>query len=62
MWPDAARYIARVNRKSANPPVSVSLFYPRSQINPPEAGALNETTPWSHFTFFTYAVKPGDLQ
>jgi hypothetical protein len=58
--PDAARYIARLNNtKKDNPPVSITLVSFRSQIAPPGSG-LPE--PWVRKAFFTYSVKPGDLQ
>lgn len=58
LWPDAARYVARVNNDPKNPPVTVELVRHWSLIAPPMSGQ-RET--WSESTFFTYTVLPGDL-
>jgi hypothetical protein len=58
LWPDAARYVARVNRDPNNPPVSVALIRHWSFIAPPRSG---KSEPWNQYTFFTYSVLPGDL-
>lgn len=62
LWPDAARYIARVNNHSNNPPVRVDLVRHWSLVPPPAANGSEQEAPWSHFTFFRYSVAPGDLQ
>ena len=60
LWPDAARYIARLNKgQPSNPPVAVVLVRHWSIIQPPDSSS--EIGPWNHFKFFQYAVKPGDL-
>jgi len=56
--PDAARYIARLNNKGNNPPVTVTFISYRSQIAPPGSG-LPE--PWVRTVVYTYSVKAGDL-
>lgn len=38
LWPDATRYIARVNRQAGNPPVTVSIVRHWIWIEPPETG------------------------
>ena len=38
LWPDATRYVARVNRIPNNPPVSVSIIRHWTWIDPPEKG------------------------
>ena len=38
LWPDATRYIARINRRTGNNPVSVSLIRHWTWIDPPEVG------------------------
>ena len=58
LWPDAARYVARLNNDPNDPPVTVTLIRHWSFIAPPGSGQL-ET--WSQYTFFTYSVLPGDL-
>ncbi len=59
LWPDAARYVARLNNNRGSPPVSVKFVRYWSQIGPPGSHAPE---PYDHYAFFTYAVKPGDLQ
>jgi hypothetical protein len=58
LWPDAARYVARVNNAPNNPPVTVALVRHWSFIAPPKSG---QSETWSQYTFFTYSVLPGDL-
>ncbi len=61
LWPDAARYIARVNKvQASNPPVAIDLIRHWSVVQPP--GSVSATGPWNQFKFFHYAVQPGDLQ
>jgi hypothetical protein len=57
--PDAARFIARLNNKNNNPPVTVTLISYRSQIAPPGSD-LPE--PWKRTVLYTYSVQAGDLQ
>ena len=62
LWPDAARYIARLNKgQPSNPPVSVALVRHWSFVQPPSRDGSPENGPWNHFKFFQYPVKPGDL-
>jgi len=61
IWPDAARYIARVNQRPSNPPVSVALVRYWSVVPPPGPQGARPA-PWEHYTFFQYQVAPGDLQ
>jgi hypothetical protein len=58
LWPDAARYVARLNNQPNNPPVTVALVRHWSFIAPPLSG---KSEPWNQYTFFTYSVLPGDL-
>jgi hypothetical protein len=59
LWPDAARYIARLNAEPGNPPVEVRLKRSWQQIPGPTS---NMAAPiWFHYAFFTYRVAPGDL-
>lgn len=57
--PDAARYIARLNNKDNNPPVSVTLISYRTQIPPPGS---TKPEPWKRTVLCTYSVQAGDLQ
>jgi hypothetical protein len=61
LWPDAARYVARVNADRANPPRTVRLVRHWSNIDAP--GTLNRdaSAGWQQYTFYNYEVKPGDL-
>lgn len=58
LWPDAARYIARLNSSPENPPTSITLVRHWSYIQPPNSG---RTETWSEEAFFKYSVQPGDL-
>jgi hypothetical protein len=62
MWPDVARYFARMQSTPANPVTEVRLTRSWSEINPPGPAGLYQPSPWSHFTFFTYQPKPEDLR
>jgi hypothetical protein len=59
LWPDAARYVARLNNQPDNPPVAVTLIRHWSFIPPPQSG---QPETWSQFAFFKYTLLPGDLQ
>jgi hypothetical protein len=62
LWPDAARYIARLNREPSDPPRIVKLAHYRCII--PWAPPPGEEPPperWEREVFFTYTVNPGDL-
>ncbi len=59
LWPDAARYVARLNNLPNNPPATVTLVRHWSMIEPPMSGRP-ET--WQQSTFFKYTVLPGDLR
>lgn len=62
LWPDAARYIARVNRNPSKRPIAVRLIRYWSEINAPGPGGVYQPGPWNHWIYFTYLVKPGDLE
>lgn len=59
LWPDAARYIARLNDDPGDPPVMVELTRHWSYIVPPNS---SQAATWSQYTFFKYSVLPGDLE
>ena len=60
IWPDAARYIARLNYRPQNPPVAVGLVrYWR--FVPPPGPVETPSGDWSQYMFFHYDVAPGDL-
>jgi len=63
IWPDTARYIARLNYSAQNPPVMISLTRHWSWIPAPVGGPHREIKDaGGQYTFFTYAVSPQDLQ
>ena len=63
LWPDAARYIARLyNTDPANPPVSVQLVRHWSMVPPPSQNRTAEPQPISHYAYFTYPVTQEDLR
>ena len=63
IWPDATRYIARLNADASNPPQIVKLANYRCVIpTPPESGELPIPERWEREVFFVYNVQPEDLQ
>ena len=60
-WPDAARYIARLNNSAINPPVAVNLIRYWSTVPPPTPDGSYDPPPWQQFAFFHYDLVPGDL-
>jgi hypothetical protein len=63
LWPDAARYIARLHFNPANPPVSVRLIRHWAEIPPPpNPGQPPTAARWKQFVFYTHPVQPGDLR
>lgn len=63
LWPDLARWVARVNFEDpANPPVEVSLLRFSSAVLIPEEGLGKPNPPQSEQkALATYPVKPEDL-
>ena len=59
LWPDAARYVARLNNVPENPPATVTLIRRWSFIEPPQSGKADT---WQQYAFFKYKVSPGDLR
>ena len=62
LWPDAARYIARLHRNPGNPPTAVRLIRHWSEMNPPGPGGRYRPSPWQQYMYYTYLVQPGDLE
>lgn len=60
MWPDAARYIARLHRNAPAAPQTVMLIVRWSNIVQRDDGTF-ERTPWDAHVFYSYTVKPEDL-
>ena len=61
LWPDAARYIARVNNRTGNPPVGVQLIRYWSIVPPPGANGEETQPNWNQYAFYRYQIQPGDL-
>jgi hypothetical protein len=61
LWPDAARYIARLNNDVSNPSQIVMLIRHWSDIVP-RADAAYRPEPWHAQIFYEYNVKPQDLK
>ena len=62
LWPDAARYIARVNNRASNPPAVVELVRHWSIVPSPTSDRREQPAPWHQYTFFRYKVAQGDLR
>ncbi len=60
LWPDTARFIARLNNNRAVPVKSVSLVRYWSDIVPRADGEY-QPSPWRAYIFYTYTVNPRDL-
>src|ERR1700735_3111682 len=61
LWPDAARYIARLDSNSTHRVQKVLLVVRWSDIIP-RSDNTYDRGPWDGDVFFTYIVKPEDLQ
>jgi hypothetical protein len=61
LWPDAARYIARLNSSRSNPAQRVMLVLRWSDIILP-TGDASDHGPWNADVFYSYYVQPEDLQ
>lgn len=66
VWPDTARYIARLHADPANPPETVVLTRHWAEIPPPTRASFQPILPqFDHdnaYTFFTYQVSPEDFR
>jgi hypothetical protein len=63
LWPDFARWVARINNSGGPTPVKVQLERHWAHVPPPEKGIGNPLPPHANqYLFFTYEVKPEDLQ
>jgi hypothetical protein len=61
IWPDVARYVARLNSHDAERPQKVMLVVRWSDIVHNADGTFT-SSPWDENVFYSYDVKPGDLQ
>ncbi|MBV9266968.1 MAG: hypothetical protein JO061_12435 [Acidobacteriaceae bacterium] len=63
LWPDAAKHIARLYATDkSNPPINIVLIRYWSEVQPPGPHGEFSATPWTHFAYFSYDVKPEDLE
>lgn len=63
VWPDTARYIARLHSNPVNPPVSVSIIRHWTWISPPnECPKRRVPEGGGSKTLFTYDLAPEDLK
>ena len=61
LWPDAARYIARLNSTPGNPVKSVILIQRYSfMVRRPDGAYVSE--PWQSHVLLGYGVRPEDLK
>jgi hypothetical protein len=60
LWPDAARFIARINHTGSNEEVMVFLVRYTSPIMPQSGPSLPAA--WDSQVFYAYKVEPGDVQ
>jgi hypothetical protein len=61
LWPDTARYIARLNNQKTSPPKTIMLVVRWSEIIP-RTDDKYDRGPWNSNIFFTYDVQPEDLK
>jgi hypothetical protein len=62
VWPDSARYIARLYRNEPSPPTIVRLIRHSFPIPAPFQGALAESSAPMSKVLFVYSVAPNDLK
>jgi hypothetical protein len=60
LWPDAARYIARLHSTGPVAPQTIMLINRWSNVVPRDDGTF-ERTPWDAHVLYSYTVKPEDL-
>jgi hypothetical protein len=60
LWPDAARYIARHHSSGPVAPQTIMLINRWSSMVQRDNGTF-ERTPWDAHVFYSYTVKPEDL-
>jgi hypothetical protein len=61
LWPDAARYVARLNNNASTPPQIVMLIRHWSDIVPGNSPSASSDA-WHVQIFYEYDVKPPDLK
>ena len=61
LWPDVARYVARLPEIRAGGPQKIMLVVKWSDIVTNPDGTFTRA-PWDEHVFYSYDVKPEDLQ
>lgn len=61
LWPDVARYIARMPDIRMHDPQKILLVVRWSDIVAHDDGTFTRS-PWDAHVFYSYDVKPGDVQ
>jgi len=63
LWPDFARWVARINDSGGRHPVRIELERNWADVPPPAVG-IGSALPrhWRKFLFYTYGVASGDLK
>jgi hypothetical protein len=61
LWPDAARFVARINDAGTGASRRVYLFRHWSEIIPDDNGSYHPR-PWQTYLFYRYMVASGDLK
>jgi hypothetical protein len=61
LWPDAARFIARLNDAGTGAVTRVYLVHHWSEIIPNSSGPYHPQ-PWQTYMFYRYVVEPDDLK
>jgi hypothetical protein len=61
LWPDVARYVARMPEIRENGPQKIMLVVKWSDVVAHEDGTFTRA-PWDEHVFYSYDVKPEDLQ
>ncbi len=61
LWPDVARYVARIPEIRAGRPQKIMLVVKWSDIVTNADGTFTRA-PWDEHVFYSYDVKPEDLQ
>ena len=62
LWPDAARYVARLNSDPSHPAEAVWLVVRWTDIIPPADSNGYGRGPWQVNVFYRYTVQPEDLK
>jgi hypothetical protein len=62
LWPDAARYVARINDTRSVAPDTIRFFRRWATIPPVDSAIRTTPEHWERYKFYTYGVQPADLR